>query len=413
VGTENKKMVQKFFHSLLERRHFWRYATFNEVAELYVSRMLRMAAMYMAGTFMSIYLYQLGYSIVTIGFFWSAFFIFKAIIALPVARFIAWVGPKHAILISNLLYIPSMIAFALLPQFGVWLLFISLFFQAISATMYSIAYFIDFSKVKSIEHAGKEIAYMNIFEKITTGLSPLIGGFIAFIFGPQVVIIIAAILFACAAAPLLKSGEQVRTNQKLSFRGFPWHLLRGHALAQFAAGFDVFTSGTAWTLYVSVMILGLTAGNNDVYAITGMLVSVVLIVAIVASYTYGRLIDKRRGADLMKAGAIANAVTHLIRPFIVSPVSVAGLNAANELATTGYSLPYTRAVFDNADISGARVTYLGVVEVLSNFGAGVAACFLGLIALVSTEDFALKSLFFVTGAVVLFVLTARFPLYKK
>ncbi|MGV9001426.1 MAG: MFS transporter [Candidatus Saccharimonadaceae bacterium] len=375
--------------------------------------MLRMTAMYIAGSFMSIYLYQLGYGIVAIGLYWSGFFIFKTIIALPVARFIAWVGPKHSILISNLLYIPSMIAFALLPQFGGWILLVSLFFQAVSATMYTIAYLIDFSKVKSIEHAGKEIAYMNIFEKVTTGLSPLIGGFIAFIFGPQVVIIIAAILFALAAVPLLKSGEQVRINQKLKFHGFPWHLIRGHALAQFAAGFDVFTSGTAWSLYVAVMILGLTADSNEVYAITGVLVSVVFIVAILASYTYGRIIDKKQGGYLMKAGTIANAFTHLIRPFIVSPVSVAGLNAANELATTGYVLPYTRAMFDNADISGARVAYLGMTEMLSNFGAGMAALLLATVAAVSTEGFALKSLFFVTGAVVLLVLTARFPLYKK
>ncbi len=410
---KHKKMIQNFFHSLLASRHFWRYATFSEVAELYVSRMLRMAALYMAGSFMSIYLYQLGYSIGVIGLFWAAFFFFKSVMALPVARFIAWVGPKHAILISNLLYIPAMVAFALLPQYGTWLLFVSLIFQAISAAMYSIAYLIDFSKVKSVEHAGKEIAYMNIFEKLTTGLSPLIGGFIAFLFGPQVVIIIAAILFACAAAPLLKTGEQVKTNQKLSFRGFPWQLLRGHALAQFSAGFDVFTSGTAWTLYVAVVILGLTSTSNDVYAITGILVSVVFLVAIIASYTFGRIIDKRRGGDLMKASAVVNSVTHLIRPFIASPVTVAGLNAANELATTGYSLPYTRAVFDNADISGARVTYLGLVETISNFGAGIAALLLGLVAMVSTEEFALKSLFFVTAAVVLFILTARFPLYKK
>jgi Major Facilitator Superfamily. len=406
-------MVQKFFHSLLERRHFWRYATFSEVAELYVSRMLRMAALYMAGSFMSIYLYQLGYGIAVIAFFWAAFFIFKTIIALPVARFIAWVGPKHAILFSNLLYIPSMIAFALLPNYGPWLLVVSLFFQAVSATMYSIAYLIDFSKVKSIDHAGKEIAYMNIFEKITTGLSPLIGGFIAFLFGPQVVIIIAAILFACAAAPLLKTGEQVRINQKLNFRGFPWQLLRGHAMAQFSAGFDVFTSGTIWTLYVAIVIIGITSDSNDVYVITGILVSVVFIVAVIASYTYGRIIDKRRGGELMKAGAIANSITHLVRPFVASPVTVAGLNAANELATTGYTLPYTRAMFDNADISGARVTYLGLVEMLSNFGAGMAALLLGIVAVASTEVFALKSLFFVTAAVVLLVLTARFPLYKR
>lgn len=406
-------MVQKFFHTLLLRRHFWRTATFSEVSELYVSRMLRMAAMHLAGAFMSIYLYQLGYSLVVIGLFWAGFFFFKAIMALPIARVIAWIGPKHAILASNLLFIPAMVAFALLPTWGAWLLFVSLIFQAISSAMYSIAYLIDFSKVKSIEHAGKEIAYMNIFEKITTGLSPLIGGFIAFIFGPQVVIIVAAILFALAAAPLMKTGEQVRINQKLTFRGFPWQLLRGHSLSQFAVGFDVFTSGTIWTLYIAIMILGLSSTSNEVYATTGVLISVVFIVAIIASYTYGRLIDKRRGGELMKFGAIANSFTHLVRPFVVSPVTVAGLNATNELATTAYSLPYTRAMFDAADVSGARITYLGLVEVLANFGAGMSALLLAVVAMVAPEDFALKSMFFVTAAVVLLVLTARFPLYKK
>ena len=111
-------MVQKFFHSLMLRRHFWRYATFSEVAELYVSRMLRMAALYLAGSFMSIYLYQLGYSIAVIGLFWAGFYLFKTLVALPVARFVAWVGPKHSIFVSNILYIPSMVAFALLPEWG-------------------------------------------------------------------------------------------------------------------------------------------------------------------------------------------------------------------------------------------------------------------------------------------------------
>lgn len=395
------------------RRHFWRHATFSEVAELYVSRMLRMAAIYLAGSFISIYMYQLGYSVAFIAFFWAAFFIFKALVSLPVARLIAWIGPKHAILISNLLYIPAMIAFALLPTLGPWLLLPILAFQALSASMYAIAYLIDFSKVKSVEHAGKEIAYMNIFEKLTTGLSPLIGGFIAYIWGPQVVIIVAAILFALAAAPLLRTGEQVRTNQRLVFKGFPWRLLFGHSIAQFSYGFDVFASGTVWSLFVAVIILGLSADSDAVYAITGLLVSVVFIVAIIASYTYGRLIDRRKGGELMKAGAIGNALTHLIRPFVGSPVVVAGLNAANELATTAFTLPYTRAVFDNADISGARTTYLGLVEVLSNLGAGIAALLLAFAAVASNEEFAMKSFFFIAGAMGLLVLTARFPLYKK
>lgn len=406
-------MVRKFFHTLLIRRHFWRHATLGEVAELYVSRMLRMAALYMAASFMSIYLYQLGYGLTVIGFFWAAFFFFKTISALPVARFVAWVGPKHAILVSNLLYIPAMISFALLPTYGPWLLVITAILQGLSAAMYSIGYLIDFSKVKSLNHAGKEIAYMNIFEKITTGLSPLIGGFIAFIWGPQVVIIIATILFASAAAPLLRTGEQVSVGQKLQFKGFPWRLLLRHSLGQFSVGFDVFTSGTVWTLYVAIFILGITADSNDVYAITGILVSVVFIVAIFASYTYGRIIDKSKGGELLKVSVVANAATHFVRPFVVSPVTVAGMNAANELATTGYTLPYTRAVFDNADISGARITYLGIIEVISNFGAGLAALILALLTLLISDYDALRNFFFLGGAVALLMLTARFPLYKK
>ena len=406
-------MLQSFIHKILLRRHFWRYASFNEVAELYVSRMLRMAAMFMASSFLSIYLYQIGYSLAVIGFIWVAFFFFKTVMALPIARFVAWSGPKHAILVSNILYIPAMILYAILPATSAWLLIPALIFQGISAAMYSIAYLIDFSKVKSAEHAGKEIAYMNIFEKITTGLSPLIGGFVAYFFGPQVVIILAAILFSLAAAPLLRTGEPVMVKQKLLFRGFPWRLFFRHTAAQFSIGFDSFTSGTVWTLYLAVVILGITEKGNSVYATMGVLLSVVFVVAIIASYTYGRLIDRKHGNGLMKASALLGAATHFVRPFVTTPIGAAGLNAAHELTTAGYSLPYTRAVFDNADISGVRVTYLGLNEIFSNLGAGVASLVFAVMALALEQETAMKVFFIVGGIVVLFILTARFPLYKK
>jgi len=331
---------------------------------------------------------------------------------LPVASLVARIGPKHGILISNLLYIPSMISFAFLPVLGPWLLLPVLILQGTSAIMYSIGYTIDFSKVKSVEHAGKEIAYMNILEKITTSISPLIGGILAYFFGPQFVLVVAAVLFALAAVPLFNSGEQVQVGKKLNFIGFPWRLIREHWLAQAALGFDVFTSGTVWTLYVAVIIIGIST-NNDIYVITGILLSVVLIATLISSYVYGKIIDKKGGRVLMKASIIANSLTHLIRPFITTPVLVAGANIANEVATTGYTMPYTRAVFDNADLSGHRVTYIGMVEALSNFGAFLGAAVLGVLVMAAGDDFALTNFFFLAGVVVLLVLTSHFPLYKR
>ena len=67
-------MVKSFLHKLLLRRHFWRYATFSEVAELYTSRVLRLAAVHIVGGFMSVYLYQLGYSVTFIALAWGCFY---------------------------------------------------------------------------------------------------------------------------------------------------------------------------------------------------------------------------------------------------------------------------------------------------------------------------------------------------
>jgi len=371
-----------------------------------------MLAFNLAASFMSIFLFQHGYGIPFIAMFWTIFFAYKAVIAIPLAALAARIGAKHGILVSNLLFIPSMIAFALVPQYGPWLLAIVVLFQGASSTLYAISYNIDFSKVKSVDHAGKEIAFMNIIEKVTTGLSPLIGGVLAFIFGPEVVLIIAAFVFLLAALPLLRTAEQERPHQKLNFKGFPWHLIRPNIPAQISLGFDVFTSGTAWTIYTAVFVIGVAA-TNEVYALNGVLLSVVLFAALGASYAYGKLIDRNKGRELLKFASIGNAVTHFMRGFTGTPIGVAGLNIANEAATTGYSMAYTRGVFDNADLSGERTTYLGIVEVQSNIGAAIGGLLLFFLSSGIGDKPSLQTFFLIAAGVVLLITTARFPLYRK
>jgi MFS family permease len=411
VGKTNI-MMRKILRKLLHKRHFWRQASFSEIAELYASRMLRMLALNMTAAFASIYLYQIGYSVFFIALLWAAFYFLKFAIAMPLAAMVARIGPKHAILISNVLYIPALIALALLPTFGTLVLIGMVIFQASSSMLYQIAYSVDFSKVKSVKHAGKEIAYMNILEKITTGLSPLIGGLLAFALGPQAVIIIAAGLFSIAALPLFKTAEQELPNQRLAFRGFPWRLVTRNIPSEMALGFDAFTSGTVWTLFTAITIIGIAA-DNEVYATNGILLSVVLLSALGASYAYGRLIDRRRGKELLQIAAIVNSITHFLRPFIGTPVAIAGLNIANEAATAGYGMSYTRGNFDNADLSGRRTTYIGIMEALANLGAALAAVALAALTLIVSEARSMEYFFFIAAAVVLLIATARFPLYRR
>ncbi len=404
-------MIEKAIHKLLKRRHFWRYASFSEIAELYASRVLRILAMNMTAAFTSIFLYQQGYDVFFIALFWALFYFLKFLLAVPAASFVAKFGPKHSILISNFLFVPALIALAISPGHGLWPLIVMVVFQAISAIIYQIAYAVDFSKVKSVDHAGKEIAYMNIIEKVTGGLSPLIGGLLAFVVGPEIVLVITAVLFIFAAMPLFRTREPIRLNQKLKFRGFPWRLLTRTAAAEIALGFDVFTSGTVWTLYTAITIIGIN--SDEIYAANGILLSVILLSALVASYAYGRLIDRRHGKNLLQFASIANSVTHFMRPLIGSPIAIAGLNIANEAATTGYNMAFTRGVFDNADLSGRRVAYIGINEGLANLGAAIGGGLLSILVLFVNEGRAMEYFFYIAAAVVLLIATARFPLYRK
>lgn len=370
-----------------------------------------MLAINMTAAFLSVFLYQNGYSIAFIASYWLLYFTFKTLISLPAAKYAATFGPKHGILLSNLLYIPSMIAFTFVPEWGIPAMAMTAVLQGMSTTLYDVSHLIDFSKVKSVEHAGKEIAYMNIVEKIATGLSPLIGGMIAFLFSPQATMYAAALLFALAAVPLFRTAEPLATRQKLVFRGFPWRMAWRSFMAETAIGFDVVASGVVWSLLVAVAILGVR--TNQVYVELGALLSVVLLAALAASYIYGMLIDRRRGRELLYITVMANSLVHLSRPFVTSPVIVAGVNAANETATTGYAMAFTRGMFDTADLSGHRFTYLGVIEITLNLGATLAAfCFLAFV-LMGDAITGMRSFFFLAAGVALFIGSARFHLYRK
>jgi MFS family permease len=370
-----------------------------------------MLAINISAAFMAVFLYQNGYSIQFIAGYWVFYFVLKIILSFPAAKYTARFGPKHGILLSNLLFIPAIVAFTFVPDWGIAAMAVTAVLQATSVTLYSVCYLVDFSKVKSIDHAGKEIAYMNIIEKIAAGLSPLVGGILAFIAGPRATLWTAAVLFALASVPLFRTSEPTKTGQKLVFRDFPWRLTIRSYTAEVGIGFDAVASGGVWMLMVAVVILGVD--GNQVYAQLGALLSVVLLAALAASYMYGKLIDRRRGGELLKAAVVANSLVHLSRPFVTSPVIVAGVNIANEAVTTGYAMAFTRGMFDMADISGHRITYLMGIEMMLNVGAALAgAVLIGFIYIFGTLD-GMKYFFFMAAAISLLVATPKFPLYRK
>ncbi|QHN43239.1 MFS transporter [Candidatus Mycosynbacter amalyticus] len=404
-------MIQSVIHRLLLRRHFWRYATFSEVAELYAARLLRMTANSLVSVFVAVFLFKSGYSLVYIATFYSLYFAFKLFVSTPAALLTARIGPKHGMLVANLLAIPSLVALPLLPHIGEWALVIFTICQGTSISLYGICHLVDFSKVKHIDHAGKEISFMNIMDKIAAGVSPLIGGVIAWLASPELTMWLAAGLFLVAALPLLRTAEPVRVGQKLSFRGFPWRETWRSLVANVGVGLDNTTSIVLWPLFLTVVVFA--SSGSSVYAQIGGLATVTLFVGFIASQMYGVLIDRRRGGELLRYATIANSFTHAIRPFIYTPVSAALANVINETATTGYTMAFIRGMFDLADRSGHRIAYLLLIEMTLNLGSMFISLILLGFLLVLQAQAALSAAFFAAAALTLFISFANFPLYRR
>ena len=367
----------------------------------------------MVSLFIAVYLYQQGYSLVFIFTYLACYYACKIPIAFVAAWLTARFGPKHTILFANLLYIPALILLTFVPPAGAsHALMVIIFFatfQGVSATLYDYAYMVNFSKVKSVQHAGKELGYMHIIEKIASIISPIIGGVIATLLGPVVVMIVAACLFAVAAAPLLRTGEPTKLRQKIRWRGFPWRTSWRSIVASSGTGFDVVVSGVGWSLFLAAVAF---AEQQEIYVIIGVLSAIGMGVAFIAAFTFGRLIDRRSGEMLLRYGVITKALMHMTRPVVGSAAGASIVSAGSEVTTTAYHMAFMRGMFDVADYSGFRLTYLLLVEMAVNIGAAMAALIGAVLCMVFEQDYAFM-LFFASAAVVILVIaTPRFAIYK-
>lgn len=344
--------------------------------------------------------------------FWVAYLFYRMAIAIPSAHLAAYYGPKHGIYLSNLLYVPAMIFLAVLPQTGLVSIIGWGLFAGFSVTLYNLCHLVDFSKVKDVNHTGKELGYMYILEKVALAVSPILGGFVALLLGPEVVMWFAAAAILAASLPLMTSSEPTKTHQKIEYKGFPWRNLKSTLIAEFGVGYDIFSTSMVWGLHLAVTVFANT--GNAVYLSIGALSGATIIVGLVASHIYGKLIDSKKGGILLKYSVLANSLTHLSRPLANTSLEILAINISNEAATTGVNMSRLRGLFDTADFSGHRILYLSIAEIISISGAFVASL-VGLILLhfIDDADTAFSWYYVVAAPVVLIVATSRFRIYRR
>jgi hypothetical protein len=318
------------------------------------------------------------------------------------------IGPKHAIGWSTVFYCIFLFFLLTFTLFS-WPLWLLAVLFSLSNGLFFIALYTDFSKIKNTDHGGKELSYLLIFERIGAATGPLIGGLIATFISPEVTIVSAIVVLIGSQIPLLLSGEPVRTKQHITFKGFPWKAFTRDYVALGAHGMDRIAHLIAWPLLLSVTVFA-----TEPYAKLGALVAFTTLVSLLVARAFGRLIDARRGRELLHFGTYCNAFLHCARSFSITPVSAVTVSAVSEPVTLAYSMSIVKAFYDRSDtIEGYRIVYLATAEMV----AATAKLLYFTVLFVASFYFdpiaVLTWSFVVVGVMSSGVLFQRFPALKR
>lgn len=369
--------------------------------------MLRSVALTIFFVFIPFYLYQYGYSPVSILGFYGLFFVVRAVSDICAGFFVARYGPKHTMIVSNMLQIISASLLLTVPAQHWNVALIALPF-GIAQSFFFISYHVSFSKIKHTPKAGAELGHMQVFEKIGYMLGPLVGGVVGSILGPEYIFITATLLLILSLWPLFMTSEPTKTRQKINFKTLPVSKIKRDIFANVCLGVENTLCQNTWPLYVAVFIL-----SGAVYAQLGLLTALGVLVAIVSARLIGHLSDTKLARPVMRISLALNAAIHSVRPFVNNIAGVLAINISNEAVTSGYRMPFMKGLYAAADdLPGYRIVYIATLECAGSIVKATVWFMLALLANIFSLQTVLIISFFVAAIASLGITKERFAVYN-
>jgi MFS family permease len=365
--------------------------------------MLRSFSLSLMMVFVPFYLYQNGYSAVAVFLFFGFWFTARAFADIMAAYFVARFGPKHSMLVSCLFQIMNAALLLTLPSYH-WPLWMIALVGGIAASLFFIAYHVEFSKIKHTPHAGKELGSMQVFEKTAAVVGPLAGGLAATFLGSRAIFAIGCITLLISLVPLFRTAEPVRTGQTLRFRDLPLKTV----LSDIRAGAGIVVENTLclnlWPFYIALFALG-----GGVYVQLGALTSLAMLTSIFSAHVIGRYIDTKNARSLLRLSATVNTLIYLVRPFVRSLWPAFAVGIANEVVTTGYRMPFMKGMYAAADdLPGFRIVYLTSIEFIGDVLKAAVWYFLAIVAVCVTIYSAFFVGFLIAAVASLLIMTEKF-----
>ena len=403
-------MVKNFLRKIRQKRNFWFLASFDEIRIIYMADLIRNIAINLTSGVVFMYFYKIGYGWNGVLLFLVLSYLVKLIFVWIAGFYIAKHGPKHGILLSNLLHIPMMIAASMAKEYGIFMAISAIVIQAAAISTHNISKYVNFSKIKSVKRAGRQLGVMHIIEKSAGIFSPLIGGFLAVVIGPQSAMLISAMLFLFSAIPLLSTREATATNIELNFKKFPLEkYLKNIFLPQIWVSPPTSVIHYVWGVFVPIFIFS----KDNPYGVMSILASFTAVTQIISSILVGKLIDKKFGGIMLRVSLFFRGLANIIRGVWVNSVfGVIITQIITGLTSVGQSISMHKGGAFEAESSGQRIEFFVIQETFFFIGSLIHSVVLYALCACIGAEMGIRVFMIISGLTLVIFGDIKYSVYK-
>lgn len=355
----------------------------KEMNEIYLSFGIQNFALGLISIFIPIFLFDLGYSIPWILFFYFLLPLNFMIFGYWGARGVAKLGIKRSMLVSIFLLFIQLIGLRYLQAWPL-LFFILPTVQAFKAIFYNYSFNLNFIQHSDGKRRGKEVSSMQAIALLASLLSPFLGGLVIKFFGFNILFIIAAALLFISIIPLTllkETYEQVNFSERNMFKEIFSSSNRPIALSFCGFAVEEWIGYVLWPIFLTVIFISTES--------IGAISSLTALVTFLVFYFVGKFSDRGDKRRLIKYGTFFYFTSWLGRIFASGFMSA--LFADTYKSITGHVLriPWTSYTYDLA----ARSNYFKFIverEIIFDISRVIVAPFIILIFIIDYHPFAIS-----------------------
>jgi len=332
--------------------------------------------------FVPIYLYNLGYSITYIIFFFFLLALSFVVFAYPGAKIVSRIGSKHSILFSIFLIIIYYLGLNIIDKYPL-LFFILPILLSWMHILFNFGYHLNFITHSERKKRGREISVIWMVSILAATLAPLIGGILAN-YSFTLLYSMGSLILIVGTIPLFLTKDN---HERFRFTpaGFIKKIFskqeRGNALSFAGYAIESYIGGIVWPIFLIIILVSLTK--------TGFIIMASMLLSSIAIYFMGIITDKFDKIKLLKFGTILYFLGWVGRIFADSALKIFMVDSYKNISQRILHLPWQVQAYNLATKHG----YFGFIvemEVIYNIARIIVMPFIMIIFLIDWHPFTLS-----------------------